>query len=120
MKSSHTITKEFTMSRGNTKTNVVLICFISLVVFSCFVDFANAAKYIKFPPLLNVGTEEQKRFQQILIPEVAVLYSAKVPDNKKYIKFPPNLHVGDEKTKTPANHYHRGCSYITRCRKELP
>ncbi|XP_060200875.1 uncharacterized protein LOC132629163 [Lycium barbarum] len=112
MKSSHTITKEFTMSRGNTKTNVVLICFISLVVFSCFVDFANAAKYIKFPPLLNVGTEEQKRFQQILIPELC--------NDKKYIKFPPNLHVGDEKTKTPANHYHRGCSYITRCRKELP
>lgn len=47
---------------------------------------------------------------------VAFSSSAEVSGSKKYIKFPPNLSVGAKKTKIPANHHHRGCSRLDRCR----
>uniref|UniRef100_M1AMD2 RALF-like protein n=1 Tax=Solanum tuberosum TaxID=4113 RepID=M1AMD2_SOLTU len=42
-----------------------------------------------------------------------------VSDSKKHIKFPPNHSTSGEKSQNPHKHYHRGCSALTRCRKDV-
>lgn len=44
---------------------------------------------------------------------VAFSSSAEVSDSKNSHQ---TLRVGTGKTRTPANHYYRGCSRLTRCR----
>lgn len=51
---------------------------------------------------------------------IAFSSSAKdVSDSKKHIKFPPNQSTSGKKSQNPPNHYHRGCSAIKRCRKDV-
>lgn len=50
------------MSSENTKNNsIVLICFISLIVFSCFFEVSYAINYIKFLSPPNVETKNQPK-----------------------------------------------------------